>query len=84
MAMTQTTALGAENRVFVNRTLNFNNIKLLGFDMDYTLATYNVPVFEEKAFEIVVEKLIKGKGYPPEIRSLEFDPNFVIRGLIID
>jgi len=84
MAMTQTTALGAENRVFVNRTLNFNNIKLLGFDMDYTLATYNVPVFEEKAFEIVVEKLIKEKGYPPEIRSLEFDPNFVIRGLIID
>ncbi|NLI77256.1 MAG: HAD-IG family 5'-nucleotidase [Candidatus Riflebacteria bacterium] len=76
--------VGAENRVFVNRTLNFNNIKMIGFDMDYTVATYNVPNLEGKAFEIVRERLISEKGYPPEIRALQFDPNFIIRGLIID
>lgn len=74
----------AGERVFVNRTLNLNSIKMIGFDMDYTVATYNVPALEGKAFELVVERLIKVKGYPEEIRQLTFDPEFVIRGLVID
>lgn len=71
-------------QVFVNRTLNLNSIRLIGFDMDYTLVTYNVPHFEQKAYDIAIEKLIKNKGYPDEIRSLKFDPEFIIRGLVID
>ena len=73
----------SDNRIFINRTLNLNGIKLIGFDMDYTIVTYNVPRFEKKAFDIVVEKLIK-KGYPEELRQLEFDPGFIIRGLVVD
>lgn len=73
-----------ENRIFVNRTLNMNSIKMIGFDMDYTLVTYNVPEFEKLAYEIVKSKLIKDYGYPKEIQKLEFDPDFIIRGLVID
>lgn len=77
-------AVASKNRIFVNRTLNLNSIKLIGFDMDYTLATYNVPAFEEKAYHIVKEKLVTDYGYPKEIRALKFDKNFIIRGLVID
>lgn len=76
--------IASENKIFVNRTLNLNSIKLIGFDMDYTLATYNVPAFEEKAYQLVQEKLINEYGYPEEIRELKFDKNFIIRGLVID
>lgn len=73
-----------ENKVFVNRTLNMNHIKLIGFDMDYTLATYNVPEFEALAYEIVKEKLVNEYGYPEEVKNFEFDKDFIIRGLVID
>jgi HAD superfamily 5'-nucleotidase-like hydrolase len=79
-----TTQVPLENKIFVNRTLNLNSIKLIGFDMDYTLATYNVPVFEEKAYSIIQDKLIENYDYPEEIRDLKFDKNFIIRGLVID
>ena len=74
----------ASNRIFVNRTLNFNQIKLLGFDMDYTVVTYNVPAFENAAYKIVRDKLVKIHHLPREILRLEFDSNFIIRGLVID
>ena len=76
--------IASENRIFVNRTLNLNSIKLIGFDMDYTLATYDVPAFEAKAYQIVQEKLIRDYKYPEEIRNLKFDKDFIIRGLVID
>ncbi len=73
-----------QNKIFVNRTLNMNTIKLIGFDMDYTIVTYNVPAFEAKAYEILKEKLIKEYNYPEEIRNFEFNKDFIIRGLVID
>lgn len=76
--------VSSENRIFVNRTLNMNSISLIGFDMDYTLATYDVPAFEEKAYQIVQEKLVNEYGYPEAIKSLRFDKDFIIRGLVID
>lgn len=82
--MKEKNPIPAESRIFVNRTLNLNQIRLLGFDMDYTLVTYNVPEFENAAYKIVVEKLVEEYGYPKEIVSLEFDPKFIIRGLVID
>lgn len=82
--MSTSLRISAEQRIFVNRTLNMNHIKLVGFDMDYTLATYNVPAFEETAYRIVLDKLVKDLGYPPELLELRFDPEFVIRGLVID
>jgi len=76
--------ISCEHKIFVNRTLNMNSIKLIGFDMDYTLVTYNVPAFEAKAYEILKEKLINEYSYPTAIRDFIFDPDFIIRGLVID
>lgn len=71
-------------KVFVNRTLNLKRIRYIGVDMDHTLIRYNSEAFEELSFNTIQEKLIKGKGYPEEIRKLTFDYNFAIRGLVID
>src|SRR5689334_9608380 len=71
------------NRIFVNRSLNFENIKLIGFDMDHTLAPYNRETFEALAFRETLQKLINS-GYPEELSTLSFKPNFVIRGLLVD
>lgn len=76
--------IDSKNKIFVNRTLNMNSIKLIGFDMDYTLVTYNVPAFEEKAYSIIIKKLINEFGYPKEISNFKFDKDFIIRGLVID
>lgn len=72
------------NRVFVNRTLNLKRIKYIGLDMDHTLVRYNSENFEKLSHSIIIEKLIKSKGYPETLRKLQFDYNFAIRGLVID
>ncbi len=59
------------------------NIKLVGFDMDHTLALYKHEAFEALAFRETLKKFIEA-GYPENLLNLEFDPNFVIRGLLVD
>ncbi|XP_057306324.1 cytosolic purine 5'-nucleotidase-like isoform X2 [Hydractinia symbiolongicarpus] len=87
--MTQESADGVKDhreipeRVFVNRSLNLENVKFFGFDMDYTLAVYKSPEYESLAFGLVVEKLIQ-QGYPAELKSFKYDPSFPIRGLMFD
>lgn len=76
-------AEGARN-IFVNRNLDLTKIHLVGFDMDYTLAIYFKREIEELAFNLTVEQLVKRKGYPEAIASFRYDPNFAIRGLILD
>lgn len=71
-------------RVFVNRTLNLKRIRYLGFDMDHTLVRYNSENFEALAHRIMLEKLVKDKGYPDTILKLEFSFDRAIRGLVID
>ncbi|KAJ8613155.1 hypothetical protein CTAYLR_004816 [Chrysophaeum taylorii] len=72
-----------ERQIFCNRELNMNQIKAVGFDMDYTLAQYNVE-FDLLAFEGAKEKLI-GMGYPAAaVLGFSFDPNAHRRGLVID
>ena len=70
--------------VFVNRTLNMKKIKLIGFDMDYTLVPYNVKAFEGLTYRLAQNRLVETYGYPEEVKSLEFDFNRAIVGLIID
>ena len=77
------TGLSKEKRIFVNRTLNMANIRAVGFDMDHTLALYNHETFEALAFEETLKKFIEA-GYPEELLNLEFNPNFLIRGLLVD
>ena len=48
------------------------HIKVIGFDMDHTLVRYHSDRFEELTFNISVEKLIKDKDYPEEIKNFKF------------
>ncbi|MEE8408858.1 MAG: HAD-IG family 5'-nucleotidase [Myxococcota bacterium] len=70
-------------RIFVNRNLRMDTIKAVGFDMDYTLARYSKEHMEALAHRVTIDKLIE-RGYPEEIRRLEYDRDFVIRGLTVD
>lgn len=71
-------------RIFVNRTLNLKRIKYIGFDMDHTLVRYKSENFEALAHRIMIEKLVREKGYPEAILKLDFDYDRAIRGLVID
>ena len=72
------------NKVYVNRTLNLKKIKYLGLDMDHTLVRYNSENFERLSHSIIIDKLIKNKGYPETLKKLQFDYNYAVRGLVID
>ncbi|KAM4749083.1 LOW QUALITY PROTEIN: cytosolic purine 5'-nucleotidase-like [Rhinophrynus dorsalis] len=71
------------HRVFVNRSLALEKIKCFGFDMDYTLAMYRSPDYEELCFELLLDRLVS-IGYPHEIVEYKYDPTFPTRGLVFD
>jgi 5'-nucleotidase len=73
-----------KHRVFVNRNLRVPSLGAIGFDLDHTLAHYAPIPVETLAFDVTKRKLVERKGYPAEILGYEYDPRFVIRGLVID
>ena len=77
-------ALDPARRIFVNRTLRFDQIRQVGFDMDYTLLPYSKLNIEELSFRLTIDKLVAQKGYPEQLRELPYDPSFVVRGLVVD
>jgi len=68
-------------RIYCNRTLNLRSVRAVGYDMDYTLVHYRVEPWERRAYEHLRAKLADA-GLPAA--DLEFDPDLVTRGLIID
>lgn len=72
-----------ERRIFTNRDLNLDRISTVGFDMDYTLAIYRQDRIEELSLRATIDKLV-ARGYPEELRSIDADPRFAIRGLMVD
>uniref|UniRef100_A0A8C7R2E8 5'-nucleotidase, cytosolic II, like 1 n=1 Tax=Oncorhynchus mykiss TaxID=8022 RepID=A0A8C7R2E8_ONCMY len=70
-------------RVFVNRSVPLENIKCYGFDMDYTLAEYKSPDYEDLGFELLRDRLVS-IGYPHELLHYTYDPTFPTRGLVFD
>jgi HAD superfamily 5'-nucleotidase-like hydrolase len=71
-------------RVFVNRNLRMEDIQLIGFDMDYTLAIYNQEEMERLSIRLTLEKLVAKRGYSEEILTLDYSPDWAIRGLVVD
>uniref|UniRef100_A0A1D1YCH6 Cytosolic purine 5'-nucleotidase n=1 Tax=Anthurium amnicola TaxID=1678845 RepID=A0A1D1YCH6_9ARAE len=67
--------------IFCSRTLNLRSISAIGYDMDYTLIHYNVMAWEGRAYDYGMANL-RSMGFP--VDGLTFDPNLVIRGLIMD
>ncbi len=74
----------SSNDVFCNRELRLDNLRAVGFDMDYTLAQYQQPQFDKLAFDGAKAKLVHSLGYPKEVLDLEYDHTYWVRGLIID
>ena len=70
--------------VFVNRTLNLRKIKLIGFDMDYTLVPYYTREFEELTHTLALKRLVEIYGYPETLLSQKFDFERAIVGLVVD
>ena len=70
-------------RIFVNRDLDFEQIPVVGFDMDYTLARYRQDRLEALSLRATIDKLIE-RGWPELLRGVEPDPEFAIRGLVVD
>ena len=68
-------------RLFCNRTLNLRGIRAIGYDMDYTLVHYHMAEWERRAYRYIREGL-HARGWP--VSDLTFDPDLVIRGLILD
>ena len=67
--------------LFCNRTLNLRSIQAIGYDMDYTLVHYHMRAWEERAYHYIRDRLA-AQGWP--VATLRFDPDQVMRGLIID
>ncbi|MDC7232566.1 MAG: HAD-IG family 5'-nucleotidase, partial [Spirochaetales bacterium] len=60
------------------------NIKVIGFDMDYTLVRYHVDAFEELTHRLAALRLSRQPDYPEEVKDLKFDFQRAIVGLVID
>jgi HAD superfamily 5'-nucleotidase-like hydrolase len=71
-------------RIFVNRNLKMDEIDLIGFDMDYTLALYHQPKLEELSIRCTLGKLVEQRGYPKAIQDLTYDRTFAVRGIVVD
>jgi len=70
-----------ERAVFCSQTLNMRSVKLIGYDMDYTLIHYKVKEWEGRAY-FYAKANLRQVGFP--VDGLEFHPELVSRGLIID
>lgn len=70
-------------RVFCNRNLKMAKVQAVGFDMDYTIAVYK-PDFDQLAFDLALDRLVEKFNFPPTVKQFTYDPDFAIRGLVID
>jgi len=46
-------------RIYCNRNLRFDQIQMIGFDMDYTLALYKQAELDRLSIEATAQKLVK-------------------------
>ncbi|XP_063679922.1 5'-nucleotidase domain-containing protein 3-like [Bolinopsis microptera] len=71
------------SQVFTNSELRLTDIEVIGFDYDYTLAPYN-GALEGTIFNMIIEGLVSSRHYPPEISQLNYNPDFLARGVHFD
>lgn len=75
--------LDSKKTVYANNYLNLTDVKVVGFDLDYTLVTYTDEL-QNLIYSLAKENLIKKNGFPKSLQDCMFDKNFAIRGLTID
>jgi HAD superfamily 5'-nucleotidase-like hydrolase len=69
--------------IFTNGELRLDELDVLGFDYDYTLASYTDRV-QYFIYDQALKYLIEVHGYPRSIAGFTFDPTFAVRGLHYD
>ncbi|XP_053404307.1 5'-nucleotidase domain-containing protein 3-like isoform X2 [Mercenaria mercenaria] len=69
--------------VFANNEICLSDIKVYGFDYDYTLASYTDDL-HYVLYDLGKEALIKSYKYPEGIRDQHFNPDYILRGLHYD
>jgi hypothetical protein len=69
--------------VFACNELDLKEVKVYGFDYDYTLACYK-PSMDYILYNLGRQTLIEQYKYPAEIAQLEYKPGFAVRGLHYD
>ena len=70
-------------QIYCNRDLVPDRVRWIGFDMDYTLAIYRRNPLDEVVHGLTVQRLTES-GYPAAALNIPFDPDFAIRGLVVD
>ena len=63
--------------------MRLDQVKAVGFDMDYTLAIYRQAEMDRQSIEATVSKLVE-RGYPESLSTMKYRTDFPIRGLLID
>lgn len=72
------------NNIFCNIELNMEQIKAIGFDMDFTLAQYTIE-FDLLAYNGAIHKLIHYHNYPSLLSTdLQYQRDISRRGCMID
>lgn len=72
-----------KNMIYANNYLNYGDLKVIGFDLDYTLVSYTVEL-QTLIYNLARDVLVSAYGYPKDLSAIQFDPKFAIRGLTVD
>ena len=72
------------HKLYALRTLPMGEIRAVGFDMDHTLARYRSPEIDALAFTKAARLLSRERGYSPWLLESEYNPDFAVRGLVLD
>lgn len=70
--------------IYANRDLDMSPIKLIGFDMDHTLAVYKKRPMEQLQYVQARAFLVEHMNYPEAILTTNYEADSAIRGLVID
>jgi HAD superfamily 5'-nucleotidase-like hydrolase len=71
-------------RIYVHRNTRMQDVHLVGFDMDYTIAIYKQAEMEKLSIQLTLSKMVEKRGYPEAILGLDYSPEWGIRGLVVD
>ncbi|CAM9285200.1 unnamed protein product [Scytosiphon promiscuus] len=70
--------------VFSNTNVDLSRVEVVGFDYDYTLATYKPTLQAVLIYDLAKKHLIERLKYPPSLAKMSYDPDFAIMGLTVD
>lgn len=71
------------DKVFCNRELRLDRVNVIGFDYDYTLASYRLEL-QDLIYEQAKRFLLERLRYPAQLENRRYDRGFPIRGLVFD